>query len=96
VDSPTRAGHLPIAVAAAAHDLNDELTVILSSAAWAIEALGPEHPSRELLLDLQSAAQRCAWKCSTLLNYAMRLGAKPVAAAFESLIEAAADRDGES
>lgn len=76
------------AAAAVAHDLNNELTVILSSVSRSIETLEPGHPSRDLLLDLQGAAQRCAWKTSGLLNYSVREGARPVAAEFEQLIDA--------
>jgi hypothetical protein len=73
--------------AAAAHDLNDELTVILSSVTDSILSLEPGHPARPLLLDLQSAAQRCAWKASGLLNYSARHGAQPVAAPLETLLD---------
>ena len=75
--------------AAAAHDLNDELTVILSSVTDSIETLEPGHPARPLLLDLQSAAQRCAWKTSSLLNYSARQGAQPVSAPLERLLKVA-------
>jgi hypothetical protein len=73
--------------AAAAHDLNNELTVILSSVTSSILTLEAGHPARPLLLDLQSAAQRCAWKASGLLNYSARNGAQPVAATLESLLD---------
>lgn len=73
--------------AAAAHDLNDELTVILTSVTSSIEALEPGHPARPLLFDLQSAAQRCAWKASGLLNYSARHGAQGVAVPLETLLE---------
>ncbi len=73
--------------AAAAHDLNDELTVILSSVTSSIESLEPGHPARPLLFDLQSAAQRCAWKASGLLNYSAMHGVQPVAAPMEDLLE---------
>ena len=73
--------------AAAAHDLNDELTVILSSVTDSILALEPGHPARPLLFDLRSAAQRCAWKASGLLNYSASRGVRPAAATLESLLE---------
>ena len=73
--------------AAAAHDLNNELTVILSSVTDSILALEPGHPARPLLLELRSAAQRCAWKASGLLNYSARRGARPSPAPMESLVE---------
>ena len=58
--------------AAAAHDLNNELTVILSSVTTSIAALEADHPARPWLLELRSAAQRSAWKVSGLLNFAGR------------------------
>jgi hypothetical protein len=73
--------------AAAAHDLNEELTVILTSVHATIRSLAPDHPARALLLDLQSAAQRCAWKSSGLLNFTFRRGARPSAASMERLVE---------
>ena len=73
--------------AAAAHDLNDELTVILSSVTNSIQTLEAGHPARPLLLDLQSAAQRCAWKASGLLNYSAHHGAQAVAAPMEALLD---------
>lgn len=73
--------------AAAAHDLNDELTVILTTVHDSIRALDPDHPARLLLLDLQGAAQRCAWKASGLLNFTARRGARPSAACMERLLE---------
>ena len=73
--------------AAAAHDWNDELTVILSSVTSSIRALEPGHPARPLLLDLQSAAQRCAWKASGLLNFTARRGARPSSVKLERLVD---------
>jgi hypothetical protein len=40
-----------------------------------------------MLLDLQSAAQRCAWKASGLLNFSARSGARASAATLERMIE---------
>jgi hypothetical protein len=73
--------------AAAAHDLNEELTVILTSVHDSIRRLEPDHPARPMLLDLQGAAQRCAWKASGLLNFTARRGARPSAACMERLVE---------
>jgi hypothetical protein len=73
--------------AAAAHDLNNELTVILSSVASSLSQLEPDHPARELLLELQGAAQRCAWKAAGLLSYSARKGTRPSRASLESLID---------
>ncbi len=72
--------------AAAAHDLNDELTIIFSSICDSISSLGPSHPARALLLDARSATQRCAWKASGLLNYTARQGVRPVRASLEALL----------
>jgi hypothetical protein len=87
VERLVKADRVWAVAAAAAHDLNDELTVILSSVTSSILALEAGHPARPLLFDLQSAAQRCAWKASGLLNYCARHGAQPVAAPLESLLD---------
>ena len=72
--------------AAAAHDLNDELTIIVNTTTSSLESLEPGHPARPLLLELQRAAQRCAWKTSGLLNYGARRGVRPVNVPMERLI----------
>lgn len=73
--------------AAAAHDFNNELTVILSSVTDALAALDAQHPARALLLDIQAAAQRCVWKASGLLNFSARSNSGPIRASFEYLID---------
>jgi hypothetical protein len=73
--------------AAAAHDFNNELTVIMSSVAEALSTLAADHPARPRLLEIQAAAQRCVWKASGLLNYSARVSPGPVRASFEYLIE---------
>jgi signal transduction histidine kinase len=73
--------------AAAAHDFNNELTVILSSAADALSSLDATDPAHRLLLDIQAAAQRCVWKASGLLNFSARVHPEPVRASFEYLID---------
>jgi hypothetical protein len=85
--SQSRADRVCAVAAAAAHDLNDELTVILTSVTDTMRRLPPGHPARAMLLDLQSAAQRCAWKASGLLNFTARRGARPSAATMERLVE---------
>ena len=85
----TRADRVCAVAAAAAHDLNDELTVILSCVTTSLRAIAPDHPARPMLLDLQSAAQRCAWKASGLLNFSARSGARASSAALERLIDEA-------
>ena len=83
----TGADRVCAVAAAAAHDLNDELTVILTSVAHALRGLPADDPSRALLLDLRGAAQRCAWKASGLLNFTARRGARPSSATMERLLE---------
>jgi hypothetical protein len=87
VETLTRADRICAVAAAAAHDLNDELTVILSSVTSSIHAVAADHPARPMLLDLQSAAQRCAWKASGLLNFSARSGARASSASLERMIE---------
>ncbi|HXS95379.1 MAG TPA: hypothetical protein VN736_12300 [Candidatus Limnocylindrales bacterium] len=72
--------------AAAAHDLNDELTIILTSLTDSLASLAPDHPARALLIEARGAAQRCAWKASGLLNFSARRGARPSAASLEALL----------
>ena len=87
VERLSAADRICAVAAAAAHDLNDELTVILTSVAAGIGNLAPDHPARPLLLDLQLAARRCAWKAAGLLNFTVRRGARPSAASMERLVE---------
>ena len=72
--------------AAAAHDLNDELTVIINAAALCLDHLEPGHPARFAARELQWAAQRCVWKASSLLNYGARRGIRPVPVPMERLM----------
>jgi hypothetical protein len=87
VERLTQADRACAVAAAAAHDLNNELTVIINSVSSSMLALEPGHPARLHLLDLQGAAQRCIWKTSGLLTYGMRHRARPVNGSMESLIE---------
>jgi hypothetical protein len=73
--------------ASVSHDLNDELTIILTSALLSIDMLDLDHPAVPLLLEIQCAAERCADRAEGLLRYSWRKGGLPVAASFESLIE---------
>jgi hypothetical protein len=72
--------------AAAAHDFNDELTIIFSSVSGSLDSLEAGHPARRLLLDARSAAQRCAWKTYGLLQYTARSGVQPVRTSLEALL----------
>ena len=71
---------------AAARDLNNELTVILSSVSDLLESLDEDDPAHIRLLDLQGAAQRCVWKAAGLLEFRARRGLRPSSAPLESLI----------
>jgi len=72
--------------AAAAHDINDELTIILGSVGVWLAATQAEDPDRDLLLATRAAAQRCAWKTSALLEASERMGVRPSAAPVERLL----------
>jgi hypothetical protein len=72
---------------AAAHDFNNELTVILSSISTLIAALGPGHPAHAQALDLQEAARRCARKTSGLLRFGLRRGKRAARTSLECLIQ---------
>ena len=81
----THADRACAVAAAAAHDLNDEFTIIVNSTSLALQAMEPGHPSRPFLLDLESSAHRCIWKTSGLLNYNARR-VRPLNGSMEHLI----------
>ena len=87
MEEPSNAKRAGAVAAAAAHDFNNELTVILSSVTDALCRLESGHPARALLLDIRAAAQRCVWKTSALLNFSARLNSGPVRASFEYLVD---------
>jgi hypothetical protein len=87
VEPLTDANRACAVAAAAAHDLNNELTVIVNSVTRALGTVDNGHPAHQLLLDLQASAQRCTWKASGLLNFSARVNPTPVRASFEFLIE---------
>ena len=72
--------------AAAAHDINNELTVILSGVCGTLAELGPNHPARDLLVQARAAAQRCAGKASGLLNFSAKRGVMPVRDSLDHLM----------
>ena len=82
----TQADRVCAIAAAAAHDLNDELTIILNGASLSIAELEPGHPARSLVREIQWAAERCVWKTSGLLNYGVRHGIRPVPIPMERLM----------
>ena len=73
-------------LAAAAHEFNEELTIIFSVVCDTISALPPAHPAREQLLEARGSAQRCAWKASGMLNYTARAGVQPFRTSLDYLI----------
>ena len=82
----TLADRVCAVAAAAAHDLNDELTVILNGAARSMELLEPGHPARPYICEIQQAAERSVWKTSGLLHYGARRGLRPVPVPMERLM----------
>ena len=86
VERITKADHACAVAAAAAHDFNNELTVILSSVSHSIRALEPGHPARTHLLELQNAAQRCAHMTSGLLSFGGKSRTRALAMPFEELL----------
>lgn len=87
VQSLTTADRACAVAAAAAHDFNNELTVILNSVREALDTVPGDAPAHAFLLDLQAAAQRCVFKASGLLTFSARVSSNPVRASFEYLIE---------
>jgi len=83
----TKAKRACAVAAAAAHDFNNELTVILSGVTEVLDELPADHSSRPLLLEIRAAAQRCVWKASGLLTFSARVNSSPVRASFEYLID---------
>ena len=73
--------------AAAAHGLNNELTVILNSVSNSIPTLEPGHPARPDLLDLHLAVLRCSRISSSLLEFTARNGARAASASFDHLVK---------
>jgi hypothetical protein len=86
VERLSKADRACAVAAAAAHDLNDELTIIVNCSDRSLETLEPGHPARPLMMDLQRAAQRCVWKTSGLLNFSARRGAVGSCAPMERLM----------
>jgi hypothetical protein len=73
--------------AAAAHGLNNELTVILNSVSNSIPTLEPGHPARPDLLELHLAVLRCSRISSALLEFTARNGARAASVSFERLVK---------
>jgi PAS domain S-box-containing protein len=60
-----------------AHDFNNVLTSILASAELVKEALGPDHPCREDVLQIDADARRAAELTGQLLSFARKHDAAP-------------------
>jgi hypothetical protein len=86
VERNIRSDRAAAVVAAAAHEFNDELTVILNAVADSLEALPPAHPLYPGLIDAQCAARRCAWRASAMLGFSARRGLRPALASVEALL----------
>lgn len=71
---------------AAAHDLNDELSIVCNIHDSVLQGLAPDDPLRSGILEAQRSVQRMIWKTSGLLNYGARRGVQPVGATMERLI----------
>jgi hypothetical protein len=59
VERLTRSDRASAAAAAAAHDINEEMTIILNSAWVSLQLLESGHPARVFLYDLSAATHRC-------------------------------------
>ena len=73
-------------VAAAAHEFNDELTVILNAVAETLEALPKAHPLYRGLIEAQYAAHRCAQRAEGMLCFSARRGLRPAPSCVEALL----------
>jgi hypothetical protein len=73
--------------AAVAQDLNDELTVILSTVTESLGALDDAHPAHPMLVELHSAAQRCAGRAARLLTYSSHRGLRRFPLTVERVLE---------
>jgi hypothetical protein len=86
VERVVRIDHAYLIAAAAAHDLNDELTVIVSSLEGIRDQLGDGHPAQPLLHELHRAVQRCIWKAAALQKFGVRRNAGPTSSPLERLL----------
>jgi len=87
VENSVKTDRATAVAAAAAHELNDELTVILTSVSNSLDCLEPDHPATVFLEDLRAAAQRCAYKSADILRFTRRRGTRPAATPLAALVE---------
>jgi hypothetical protein len=86
VERNTKTDRATAVVAAAAHEFNDELTVILNAVAESLEALPPAHPLYRGLIEAQCAAHRCAQRAEGMLCFSARRGLRPAPSCMEALL----------
>jgi len=82
----TKTDRATAVVAAAAHEFNDELTVILNAVAQSLEALPSAHPLYRGLIEAQCAAHRCALRAEGMLCFSARRGLRPAPSCVEALL----------
>jgi hypothetical protein len=80
------AGRAYAIIAAAARDLNDELTVILNGIAHAAAELDADDVMQARLAEAQDAAGRCARMAEMLIRFVARHGARSTTASLKGLL----------
>ncbi len=84
----TQADRIAAVGLAAASDLNDELTTILSAIGEAQSLLHRDHPAYDMLSFAGAAADQCTRKTAGLLAFCgVRHKSRPVPISMESLIQ---------
>jgi hypothetical protein len=86
VERVVRIDRAYMVAAAAAREINDELTVIVNSLEGILDCLEEGHPALPLLAELQGAAQRCVWKSAGLMEFGARRGLPPRIAPLDKLL----------
>ncbi len=86
VEKVIRIDRASVVAAAAARELNDELTVLLSSLHSVQDQLEKGHPALATIAEMQGSLERCAWKASEILEFSSRRGVPPVGIKLERLL----------
>jgi len=86
VENISKTDRATAVLAAAAHEFNDELTVILNAVAESLETLSPTHPGYRGLIEAQCAAHRCAQRTEGMLCFSARRGHRPAPSCVEALL----------